>query len=134
MQDLLSDEKRLENILQSLALANRVLVTDDGQLVSVSRVVLPEYTKGHGIEKRLAKDKNHVKMSVHKFEMDDGATVHSIVVTVPQEYYQSKEAKKKTDDFIKHFQYRLVGPYLCYRRYTDDKIRIRKVLSGEGDK
>ena len=51
----------------------------------------------------------------------------------PQEdYIDPKDGKNEKKEIITSFQYRLVGPYLCYRHYSDDCIRIRKVLNDDG--
>ena len=101
----------------------------------MGRVVLPEYTKAVGrVSQRKTEEEHGLQISIHKFDMGDDATVHSIIFTVPQEVFiDPKEPKKEEKkEFIRNFQYRLVGPYLCYRNYTDDKIRIRKVLPEKG--
>ena len=35
------------------------------------------------------------------------------------------------DTFLKQLQFRLIGPYLCYRSYTDDNISIVKVIDDD---
>ena len=37
------------------------------------------------------------------------------------------------DNFLKQLQFKLVGPYICYRHYSDDRVRIRKIIHDNND-
>ena len=52
----------------------------------------------------------------------------SILFTVPYEKSYSPEKQPKVKDFFRQFQWKLIGPYLCFRRYTDSKIWIRRAI------
>ena len=97
-------------------------------MVQISRVLLPEYTGVDKIVESRKSDPPGLQMTIHKFEMENNTVIHSIVFMVPNEEYIEPKEGKKTKMFMKNLQYRLVGPYLCYRYYTDESIRIRKVL------
>ena len=122
-------------MVKSLAFANKVLLTDKGQMVFVSRVVLPEYAGKLKLKNEEKQEDSDMRISIHRFKTDpNGDSVTLIAFVCEQEqYFDLKEKKVKKSLVFKSLQYRLVGPYLCYRQYTDDKIRIRKVIGVDDD-
>ena len=114
-------------MMKSLKFSYKMQLTDKGELVLFGRVLVPEY---NGKVKVQTNSEESMDMSTHIIEVDDDTKVTCIVFTHLQEQFiDPKDGKMMPNSFIRNFQCRLVGPYLCYRQYTDDKIRVRRIIN-----
>ena len=71
IESFLNSETRDKAILDSLSFSNKIMVTDDGQMVAISRILLPEYAKAKEIHFRPTLDRDGFGISTHIFETDD---------------------------------------------------------------
>ena len=91
--------------------------------------MLPEYEKTH--MPKTKEESAEIKMNIQRLQIGGSNEHHltSIVAICEQEVsIDPKDGNEDKKNFIDNLQYRLVGPYLCYRTYSDAKIRIRNVL------
>ena len=70
--------------MDSLSFVHKIMVRDDGHMVTISRVLLPEYANAREINFRPNLDKDGLGISSHTFETDDNVQVTSIVFTYAQ--------------------------------------------------
>ena len=81
LEELLKPEVRFEKIMKSIMFTNKILVQGDGQLVTVARVVLPEYKN----KEKLKRGDNELGMSTHRFKIGEGQYLTVIVFICLQE-------------------------------------------------
>ena len=71
---------------------------------------------------------------MYRFKTDKNTTITSVVFHCRQEKcIDPKDNKPEKSEFMKKISYRIVGPYLCYRKTIDDKLRIRKIFGNEDE-
>ena len=44
-----------------------------------------------------------------------------------------KRAPETKDELLERMQFKLAGPYIAYKRNTDDYIKLKKIISEEND-
>ena len=74
-----------------------------------------------------------IEANLFKSETTDGMSVTSVVFTHEQEEFIDTDNKLEPDNLLKKMSYQLVGPYLCYKKQGDGKIRYRKILKGDDE-
>ena len=64
---MLDPKKRFDMIMQSLSFHSKILLDDEGQLVVVGQVVVPEHAGEIKLTKDQIKDQDEIQMTQHVF-------------------------------------------------------------------
>ena len=79
--------------MNSLVFANKIMVSDDGHMISIGRILLPEYAREKLVTFRPILDKDGLGISCHSFETEENVKVTLIIFTHPQKYYTDSNGK-----------------------------------------
>ena len=142
LKDVMDSSQRHDKMHDQQQLAHKLLISDDGQMVQISRIILPETAFIR--EFRRSKKKmnsgtpKEPKTTDADTQQDEQLAVKVIHPTadgikVTQVIFIDSNADLKDSDFLSDLQYRIVGNYLCYRRYSETRIKIRRVLLRENE-
>ena len=104
-------------------------------MVIISRIIVPENERQYRLDPTVTQQKD-IDLTLYRFKTDNGMQITQVVFHCRQENYWYFKDKKEDDgknDFLKKVHYRLVGPYLVFRRPADGLIRIRKIIAESED-
>ena len=94
-----NNERRMIKFKESLKFAHKVLITDDGHLVTTCRALIPEYD----FIAKLPKDKK-MKFSKslleHKHEFDNGLSVKVTHFNLKEDFHNTSKASKQSNLLI----------------------------------